>query len=139
MREEEGMPALGSSGTTLGVRLPDPSNPHARADITPDSQGMVEPGIGGSVSPKPSELPPHAVPRRLVAKYPFAIGSDRIRIWRIGEGDFSDGPTTHDLVLRVDPKNARHGFVEPARRESVHLYVEQLWSTGTVWVSAEDE
>jgi hypothetical protein len=140
MREENSVPALGSSSTTLGVRLPDVSQPGLVPDITPDASGLVKPGQGGiSVSPDIVHLPPHAIPTRLKSRYPRASGNARIRIRRLGEGPFSDGSLSDELSFRVDPKNAGHGFIEPASDMHVNAYLDAIRSTRDQWQIAEDD
>jgi len=134
------MPAIGSTGTSLGIRFPDPEHPEARFDIVPDSSGMVHPNSGGmSVSPSIASLPVHAIPRRLKSHYREARGSDTIRIWRIGDGPFADGLVSERLTHRVDPDNAKHGFVEPAILMQAADFVAAIHATREMWTDAEDE
>jgi hypothetical protein len=139
MKDDDGFPALGATGTTLGVRLPDSSRPEVQPDIVPDSTGRVSPGTGGmSVAPRAADLPPHTIPRRLKSRYSEAAGSDKLRIWSFGSGAFADGVLSDRLALRVDPENDKHGFVEPAKEMAIEEYLDGLAITRTSWTVSED-
>ena len=140
MKEKGGLPMLGSSGTSLGVRLPDAAHPEIKPDLVPDSNGEVHPGSGGmSVSPSIATLPPHTIPRRLQPYYRDAAGKDTLRVWRLGDGSFVDGPLSDGLALRVDPTKVTHGYVEPAQSIRVNEYVAAVHRTREQWVDAETE
>jgi hypothetical protein len=125
---------LGPTATTLGVRLPDPSDPEASPDITPDANGFVSPNTGGmSVSPSQADLPAHRIPRKLRLLYPKASGNNAVRIWSLGEGRFEAAPVNAQLALRPDPHNAKHGFVEPSFNVPIASYVAALESTQSQW------
>ena len=126
MQEENGKPKLGSSATTLGVRVP--------GDIEPDGNGNVHPGTGGmSVSPSLSALPAILVPKRLKDQVPAARGSDGHRVWSLGEGVFVAAPVAPGLVLRPDPHDRRHGFVEPGIIMPLESYREVIDDTRDSW------
>jgi hypothetical protein len=132
MKERDGRPEIGSSASTLGVRVP--------ADLHPDSDGIVQPGIGGmSVSTSLLDLPARLVPLRLRFAVPGAAGSNSLRIWSMGEGDFITAPLTAKLMLRLDPKNHRHGFVEPIEAMTLLDYAEALSQTQDLWVISEPQ
>jgi hypothetical protein len=134
MREEEGKPALGSASTAFGVRLPNSAHKEIEPDIRPDVNGLVYPRSGGmSVSPSAGELPAHRIPRRLKSRYPQATGNDKVRIWRMGDGPFSDARLTDVLILRIDSKNPRHGLIEPAIVVLADAFVVALEETKNSW------
>src|SRR5439155_22421847 len=103
----DGKPLVGQDGKMLGVRL--------SIDITPDAAGRVHPRTGGmSVAPALVHLPHHRIPKRLrQAGLRHADGSDKLSVWAMGIGAFVEGPLWPELFLRVDPRDPRHGFVEP--------------------------
>src|SRR5215471_8520118 len=118
MREERhGSPQVGPSGRTLGVR---PG--HDTLAIRDDE--LVVPGTGGmSVSPRdPRNLPEHRRP-------PSFQGTSRDPVWRIDEEQLPSS-----LTYRPDPRNVRHGFIEPAAAMTLQEYQHALASTQTCWV-----
>jgi hypothetical protein len=56
----------------------------------------------------------------------------------MGEGPFEAGPVASHLQLRLDPKNDRHGFVEPAARMSLDDYQDALGATQAQWSIDEE-
>lgn len=127
---------LGSSSSTLGVRVP---GGLGIPDIVPDSDGHVSPGTGGmSVSPSIRQLPLRLIPRRLNSLVPGAIGNNNLFVWRTGEGPFAPGPVADRLVLRPDPRGPGHGFVEPAQRMPLEEYVLAIQATRDQWVVDEE-
>jgi hypothetical protein len=127
-REVDGLPKVGQSGTTLGVRIP--------GDIVVDQAGCVSPGtVGMSVSPDWRSLPPFLVPARLRHLCPKARGRDDIYCWKMGEGEFVDGPLTSALNFRRD--TATHGLVEPAAIVPLGTYEADLAATRDHWIIDE--
>jgi hypothetical protein len=115
----DGLPVVGPTARTLGVRL--------EIDIPVDAYGMVRPGAGGlSVSPEsPVYLPTHRRP-------PEFGGTGNDDVWFIAVNDL--GPS---LLYRPDPANpAGHGFVEPARRMTAEEYQQALAATRGAWALA---
>ena len=67
--DADGKPLAGTSGKTLGVRLP----PDPSADIPVQKDGTVLPQTGGmSVAPVRRDLPYFLIPRRLQKVFPLA-------------------------------------------------------------------
>ena len=131
MKQEQGKPALGTTATTLGVRVP--------ADIEADANGLVHPGTGGmSVSPSLQDLPGFRVPTRLQAVFPAAEGKDDLFIWSLEIDGFVNGPLTDKLNLRVDPSDSKHGFVEPTVSMSLSDYLNALQMMQDDW-SVDEE
>ena len=140
LQAEDGLPALGPGGRTLGVRTPDDVGPEGKPDITPDPTGVVRPHTGGmSVAPRLVDLPDHRIPKRLrLAGVPRARGQDALRVWAAGEGAFDDGASVApDLVLRIDPGDPAHGLVEPDKMMHVRDYLAAIESTRDRWVVDE--
>jgi hypothetical protein len=131
MKKENGKPALGASATTLGVRIPD--------DIRPDADDRVRPGTGGmSVSPSLRTLPLHRIPARLRERVPKARGNNDLFVWSMGEGTFACGAVATGLLLRVDPSNDNHGFVEPDTIMELSEYQRSLYTTQDAWSIDEE-
>jgi hypothetical protein len=140
MKNDGGRPMLGSSSTTLGVRLPGSSSD---PDIVPGPDGDVSPGTGGmSVSPSLTDLlerlPPTFIPKRLQPLVPDAAGSNNLTAWRMGQGSFVAAAVTELLALRPDPDEPQHGFVEPASLMALDEYVSALHVTQSAWVVDEE-
>lgn len=130
MNGTDGKPTVGNSALDLGVRVP--------ADVSPDSAGMVAPGMGGmSVSPSLADLPTHRLPKRLQTLVPDARGLDTNVVWRLGEGDFVAGSVADGLQLRLDPDRAAHGFVESDSPVALEQYRAALAATRDAWVVDE--
>ena len=129
MKKDGERPMIGSSATTLGVRVP--------ADIRPDASGDVHPGTGGmSVSPSLRSLrslPARLIPTRLRQIIPGAAGSNSLFVWSMGERPFASGAVTDQLDLRPDPNNSNHGFVEPGSVMELEVYEKALAATQGTW------
>lgn len=123
----------GDAANMLGVR--------PGIDLRPDESGQVVPGTGGlSVAPGLRDLPPHLVPLRL--RVPLGItsarGKDSLVVWRSGEGPFAAAPIWPSLVLRLDPRSARHGLVEPQTPMRLPDFQQRLAGTRDEWMRDEN-
>ena len=125
MREgDDGMPILGTSAETLGIR--------SNKDIIPDQSGMVsrpafQPGKpnGLSCAPTIQDLPGFALPRVWGGRNPRTV------IWRIEATDL--GP---DLIASEDSdpsRPKRHLSIGPARSMPSDDYVRLIESTRSHW------
>jgi hypothetical protein len=124
MRPDGNRPMVGESATTLGVRIPRDIQPDDAGDVHLDSQGM-------SVAPSLRKLPFHLVPRRLNHLRKHARGNNNCRVWRFGNGPFSDGNVAEKLVLRVT--SATHGVVAPSKTMTLSEYVDALSGSRDAW------
>jgi hypothetical protein len=117
MKEDSsGLPQLGASARTLGVRPGIDVLANLPSDIVNLGQG------GLSVSPDdPMNLP---VYRRPVAFQ----GTGKDPVWMIDEAHLGN-----DLVYRVDPRTAGHGFIEPAQSMTLDEYQQALEQTQRLW------
>jgi hypothetical protein len=77
------------------------------------------------------EMPPFLIPQDYLDRFPEAGGKRGIKIWRLGEGAFANGPVTDDLVLRA---RSAHGALEPAREMPLDAYQAALAATRDGWV-----
>lgn len=131
-------PVVGDSATRLGVR---------ERDLEPDRDGNVRPGRGGmSVVSSIAGLrrrvaklvfSPSMVPQRLndLGRVPGAMGSNALRVFRIGEGSFERGALTGQLMLV--PNRDDHGTVQPASLMPFCDYKQAIYNTRDSWVSGE--
>lgn len=113
---EDGLPELGRSARTLGVR--------PQIDIPVDADGMVRGGAGGmSVAPdSPMCLPAHRRPRE------FA-GTGKDAVWELEAGSLGEL-----LRYREDPlMPGEHGFVEPGSPMALERYESALQATRRAW------
>jgi hypothetical protein len=120
-------PEIGSRFGRLGVRA---------TDVPVDAQNNVHPGTGGmSVSRSLRELRPDIIPTRLRKDLGLsdARGGDRLRVWRLGTGDFAAAPVSAELALRPDRLGASHGNVEPGRSMPKDTYETALAATRDAW------
>ena len=109
----DGLPECGSTGRTLGVRVPD--------DIAPDPEGRVHPRTGGmSCAPDdPKLLVPHRRP-------PALGGTGRDPVFA-----FAVGGLTASLAARR--QTTSHATVEPGGSTALQAYVDALHSTRAHW------
>jgi len=136
LRDRDGLPKVGNSGSKLGARpeyAEDAIHPDDRirpgdritGDIRVDIDGMVQPGTGGisCAMPPIENLPPHRRPPK--------HGGDA-RGYEVYELETDDLPD--ELRERIDPYGAtRHVFIEPAREMSFADYQQALHSTRALW------
>lgn len=119
MKEDaDGMPSLGRTGRSLGVRLGNAVIPDVLALNETD---MIGPNQGGmSVAPgDPMRLKRHRRPPSL-----GGIGQDPV--WCIDVSDLSG-----DLLFRQD--DPTHGLVEPAHTMTLKQFEDALASTRPFW------
>jgi hypothetical protein len=136
MEKDGERPRIGRSATALGVRIRGAGGT-TREDISVDDSGRVSPSTGGmSVAPAWRLLPTHRIPVRLRPVCPDATGKNSLVCWRMGEGEFVDGPLAPGLNLRKD--TAAHGTVEPARVVPLETYEADLAATRDQWFIDED-
>jgi len=121
-------PQIGNTARSLGVRP---------TDIASNDEGKVYPGSGGmSVAPRWRELELHRIPSRLQHLVPDAAGSNRDRIWRMGDGPFEASQIAERLWLR--PDSEVHGVVEPDAAMSFKEYSHALGATREQWEIDEE-
>jgi hypothetical protein len=120
MVEENGMPKLGTTATTLGVRK--------GKDIETDANGMVHtPAFqsrgknGVSCAPTINDLPSFALAVEWGGTHKMTA------VWRIAEEDL--GP---DLVAQQD--GPAHISIAPARSMAYDEYVKTIQATASKWV-----
>lgn len=122
-------PLVDRSAKGLGVRVP--------GDVEPDHENMVHPGGGGmSVAPCWQMLPTHRIPKRLRAIARDAAGSDNLRCWRYGEGNFVNGAFADRLQLSLT--SPTHANVEPFERMPLETFDQALRATRENW-SVDEE
>lgn len=130
---DEAHPLVAPTSWGLGVRVfPDP-----RPDVTPDSNGDVEPsGQGMSVAPRVVDLPDFLLPKRLRHLYPSARGkNNEHKVFRLGDGLFARAAISAELQLT--PDRPSHGVVEPRRRMPIATFQQALASTRSLWLVDE--
>ena len=118
---EDGLPVIGPTARTLGVRTEG-----KKLHIFPDSNGNVHPGIYGmSVAPDtPHNLPKHRKPRALGGTSPDPL-------WSISENQL--GP---DLRYHQDVPD--HGTVQPSGRDTpLSDYEDALGATQEQWTEED--
>lgn len=117
----DGLPLVGPSARTLGVRVPQDVMPNAVGDVVPGSGGM-------SVAPDSMwNLPHHRRPRGLgrgstghVQDYVFAVEPASLQ--------------EQVLVVRPDPAAPRiHALVEPMRPVPLQMFEYALAATRLHW------
>ena len=112
IENSEGLPKIGDSARTLGVRR--------GVDIPVDNNGIVYPNTGGmSVSPDVDGLPSHRKP-------PEYGGTGKDPVWKINIGDLGD-----DLVYI--PDSPTHGTIQPSRPMTFDEYQDALAKTMKKW------
>jgi hypothetical protein len=130
--DDDRKPSVGRSAVKLGVRVESPGN---ASDILV-TNGMVSFGIEGmSVSPSPSALPPHRIPRRLRDRFPEAHGADSTWVWKYGDGDFLACQINESIAFR--PTSVHHGVLCPTVEMPLLAYEEGLATTRNEWELAD--
>lgn len=127
MAEERGLPKLGSSATTLGVRKGKDIDVDDADDVRlPDFSRGARNGV--SCAPTVADLPDFALPQDWGGTNP------RTRIWRIRPADL--GP---DLVAGLDKPG--HVSIGPGRTMSFAQFVQAIQRTAPLWelVTLESE
>jgi hypothetical protein len=123
MVEVNGQPKLGSSVTTLGIRL--------GKDIEIDAQGMVQrPAFqrgkknGLSCAPTIRQLP------RLFLPHEWGGSHSKTKVWRISEADLGQ-----DLIAKQDAPN--HVSIGPANAMTFAMFETLVQATASKWVKME--
>ena len=112
----DGLPAVGPTSRTLGVRPGIDVSAIKDADPVPPGQG------GMSVNPDdPLNLP-------VIRRPPTFGGVGKDPVWMI---DTADLPA--ELYFRPDPASPKHGFLEPCRAMTLGEYTRMLMSTRGSW------
>lgn len=130
MKEENGLPVVGSRFAELGVR--------PTKDIPVSSDGIVQPKTGGmSVSPSLRSLHPFLVPPHLEHLVEGARGPKNGRCFKSGNGEYQNGLYAEKLLLRIE-KNGIHGLIEPDSVMELNELRLALEATRATWTIAED-
>jgi len=123
-RDDDGMPKVGESATTLGVRA---------HEVDLDADGNAIPGDKGmSVNPRWQDAPLSMIPKRFGTG---GRGSDTNFCFCRGEGEFKQGPCGPGLELL--PDSPTHGIVRPAALTPRAMFVAALHATRSEWVVDE--
>ena len=122
---EDGLPELGASSSTLGVRIRGCTVPldFRRPDVLVNANGLIETGVGGM-----SVTPPKLVDNV------SDMSVDRIDrgttvMWMIDTSVLAK----YELVYRPDPRAAFHGFIEPIEFVAPLTYNENIQKTQGEW------
>lgn len=135
-------PVVGDAATKLGVRP---------VDLSPDSEGNALPGQGGvSIFSSiagigrrvASTFPPGMVPARLhdSRKVIGATGSNALRVFKLGEGDYEEGAIAEGLKLIPDgPSDPDHGTIQPDRAMPMGEFRQAVVNTKPLWEDGEND
>jgi hypothetical protein len=123
MLEEKGLPKIGNTAKTLGVRVP----PHPAPDIVPDANGLVHPPTpalsrGMSCAPTIQDLPSHRRPLEWSGTQKHAM----FKVWKIDDGEL--GP---DLIAFRDSPG--HITIGPVRTMTLDEFRAALAATQSKW------
>lgn len=79
------------------------------------------------------------VPQRLydLGLVPGAMGPNTLHLFRIGEGNFEQGPITDELMLVPDRDD--RGTVQPAAVMPYEEYKQTIYNTRDLWVTGEGD
>ena len=107
-----GQPRVGTSMTTLGVRV---------RDLHPRIDGTVDPQGGGvSISPQGEENLPRSA--RTI------LNNGKGIVFELETDELPDS-----LTFRADPYDESHGFIEPAYPMKFEAYQRALQDTSGLW------
>lgn len=118
MIEEDGMPKLGASATTLGVRIGKDIETDDGYVHLPDFQRDQKNGV--SCSPSVSDLPAFAIPVEWGGR------NTRVQVWKIRVEDLG-------RQLTAEQDGQTHISVGPARTMTFDAYVQAIQSTAPKW------
>ena len=116
-------PAVGSKSNQLGAR--------EGSDIHPDSNGIIAPGEGMSMTGCPCHLPPHLIPRRLRSVFGKGEGRNELVIWCHGSGEYKSHSISEELYANAT--SFRHGHIEPATEMHKDKFNAALSETKFSW------
>lgn len=129
MKREADRPKIGDAAMCLGVRP---------GEVPVNPAGFVGPGTGGlSVYDALRSIPAGMLPKRLRSLIPGAVNSNNLTVWALGEGPFAEGPIADEFVLRIDPDDPKHGFIEPRDIMPLGEYQSALARTVDSWAVDE--
>lgn len=123
-KDEDGLPTIGSSSSTLGVR------PGIDIDLDAHNNVQVN-GKGMSVAPDWRDINPNRIPKRLRHTVLGAAGSNNTFCFRRGEGPFQRGFFADGLNL--EPDSPKHGNVVPAQVVPLATYEANIVATRPDW------
>lgn len=118
-RDGDGLPSLGRSATTLGVRIGPDIDVDAAGNVTVNNKGM-------SVAPGWRDLPIFRRPRRLGGQ-----GRDDTYCFRSGSGDFQ--ASAFATGLEFLPDSPTHGVIRPTQAVPLTQYEADLGATRETW------
>ena len=122
-KDTDDLPSLGSSSTSLGVRLAD-------FDIDPVTGMVLVTNNGASISPSCRQLPQAFRP----TKFPGGLGTKNVFCFRMGEGTWEQGILAPSLEAVPDgPSNPNHGVIRPERAMSVEELNAAFAATRSDW------
>jgi hypothetical protein len=135
-QENDNLPCLADNATGLGLRS---------RDLRPDDSGLAHPGRGGPSVVSCIEglrrrvakgrFPPTLIPERLHRRVPGAIGSNDLRVFRIGDGRFERGSLTELVALEPDIED--HGTMQPSMPMEIVVFKAAIIATRTMWQDGE--
>jgi len=137
MKENAGKPAIGSAARMLGVREP----PGRHADVQVGADGRVVVGRAGiSVSASIATMPTHLIPDHLRRGHRALRGARALpplRVWRLADAAFADGPVADKLDLLID--SPTHGVIRPDGPTGLFDYQAAIAATQPLWVIDEHD
>lgn len=132
---EDNFPVVGSNSKELGVRVP--PNPNSDIDLD-DNQLIKLNGRGMSVAEHWQHLPGHLIPKRLQPIFPAATGSNSLKCFKMGEGNFEEANVNSDLRVVIKSGNSHGGNVAPLEQVEVDNFQSSLAATRNAWIVDED-
>ncbi|MDC5758010.1 hypothetical protein OPW41_00155 [Vibrio europaeus] len=129
--DSDGQPKLGFNSKRLGVRIKDVTvdgDTCTVFDIQPDENGDVHPDSEGM------SVTPPCVNKNIGATFLKRILDQKTVLWEIDESDLSE----LGLKYREDPKNPKHGFIEPANKMAAQEFSSRIQQTKELWRKSND-
>ncbi|MBI2808348.1 MAG: hypothetical protein HYX68_25450 [Planctomycetes bacterium] len=118
-RDEDGLPTVGPSSSTLGVR------PGIDIDVDP-LHNAIPNDKGMSVTPSWKDISPRRIPKRLGGQ-----GSSATSVFAFGFGPFQEAVIAAGLELF--PDSTTHGEIRPTQFVPLSQYQADLAATRADW------
>lgn len=126
---EDGYPVIGFNSKRLGVRIKGVTvGEEGVFDITPDENGDVHPETEGM------SVTPPCIQKNINRNFLRRIQRKQTVLWELEE----EALLELGLKFRLDPKDPKHGFIEPANKMAAADFSSRIQRTREQWRKSND-